>query len=98
MQSECVIQPHEPLSPLTVSQPPTSVQPLPCILFIGMCLVFYQPLPAVKHFTCDIIFKIKVTLFAEETGNRAAGRKCAVSEICVRYQRSMKSKIFIYEN
>lgn len=61
-------------------------------------LSFLSVFPVVKHFTGDIIFKSKATLYAEETGDRASGRKRAVSEMCVRYQQSIETKIIIYEN
>jgi hypothetical protein len=48
-----------------------------------------------NHFTYDSAFIRKVILCTEEIGNRAAGRKYAVSETCVRHWRSIRTKLFL---
>jgi hypothetical protein len=48
-----------------------------------VCSVFHQFLPTENNFSYVATFKRKVTLYAEKTGNHAAGRNYTVSEACV---------------
>jgi hypothetical protein len=71
--------------------PHLSVQSLPDILIVQVCLVFCQVLHKEKCFMYDATFKWEVILCAEEIGNCAIGRKYAVCEACVQHWQKVCS-------
>jgi hypothetical protein len=73
---------------LTVSQPPAFGSVIAWLSCHSGVFGFLSVLPMEKCFAYEVVFKRKVILPAEKTGNCTAGRKCKVSQACARHWRS----------